>query len=256
MAENKMNIKEIKAIIESACVEEIQQVCQQFKDDERSGVQKLIVSANKRYAAYLDELERCDYMLSFENELYDAGCEYIAGVDEVGRGPLAGPVVTCAVILPKGVKILYANDSKKVNEALRERLYDEIFEKAIDVQISVESVGTIDEINILEATRLAMKHSIEQLKVKPSHILADAVKIDVDIPQTSLIKGDEKSMTIACASIVAKVYRDRMMKAFGEVYQGYGFEKNKGYGSQEHIEAIKKLGLTPIHRKTFVKNFI
>ncbi len=257
--ENKNAIKkigEIKKIIEETAVENKLEVVEQFRADSRVGVQKLIASAEKKYNAYLDELERCDYMLSYEQELYESGVEFIAGVDEVGRGPLAGPVVTCAVVLKKGEKILYANDSKKLSKIMKDKLYDEIMEKAVAVQISVESVETIDKINILEATKLAMKKSVEGLTVKPSHVLVDATTINIDIPQTSIIKGDEKSMSIACASIVAKVYRDRMMESFNELYPNYSFDKNKGYGSEEHIKAIKEFGITPIHRKTFVKNFI
>ncbi len=249
-------ISEIKEILSNTLIEDKLEVCKNFEADTRAGVIKLVESAKKQYDAYLDELERCDYILSYENELYQNGVEYIAGVDEVGRGPLAGPVVTCAVILPKGVKILYANDSKQLSEKMREKLYDEIMEKAVEVQICVESVATIDKINILEATKLAMKKSIEKFNIKPNFVLADAVTIDIDIPQLAIIKGDEKSMTIACASIVAKVYRDRMMKAFDEMYPEYAFEKNKGYGTEEHIQAIKKYGLTPIHRKTFCKNIV
>ncbi len=249
-------ISEIKQILNDTLIENKLEVCKNFEADTRAGVVKLVESAKKQYDAYLDELDRCDYILSYEKELYDQGVQYIAGIDEVGRGPLAGPVVTCGVILPKDIKILYANDSKKLSEKVREKLYDEIMEKAVEVQICVESVATIDDINILEATKLAMKKSIEQFKIKPDFVLADAVTIDIDIPQLAIIKGDEKSMSIACASIVAKVYRDRMMKAFGEMYPEYAFDKNKGYGSPEHIAAIKKYGLTPIHRRTFVKNFI
>ncbi len=249
-------IGDIKKLFEETPVENKLEVAEQFKNDTRAGVQKLIQTAEKQYNAYLDEIERCDYMLSYEQELYDNGAEFIAGVDEVGRGPLAGPVVTCAVVLPKGEKILYANDSKKLSKIMRDRLYDEIMEKAVSVQISVESVETIDKINILEATKLAMIKSVEGLSVKPSHVLVDATTLNIDIPQTSIIKGDEKSMSIACASIVAKVYRDRMMESFNELYPNYCFDKNKGYGSAEHIKAIKEHGITPIHRKTFVKNFV
>ncbi len=249
-------ISDIKKILNETLIENKLEVCKNFEDDTRAGVKKLVESAKKQYDAYLDELDRCDYMLSYENECYVNGADYIAGVDEVGRGPLAGPVVTCAVVLPKGEKILYANDSKKLSKKVREKLYEEILEKAVAVKIIVESPATIDKINILEATKLAMKKSIEQLKVKPSCLLVDAVTIDVDIPQKALIKGDEKSMSIACASIVAKVHRDNMMEAFSELYPEYAFEKNKGYGSAEHIEAIKKHGISPIHRKTFVKNFV
>ncbi len=260
--ENKDEIKEIKKIsdikklFEETPIEKKLEVVEIFEADTRVGVQKLIESAKKQYNDYLDELERCDYILSYETEIYESGAEFIAGVDEVGRGPLAGPVVTCAVVLPKGVKILYANDSKKLSKAMREKLNDEIMEKAVAVQIAVESVETIDRINILEATKLAMKKSVEGLAVKPSHVLVDATVIDIDIPQTPIIKGDEKSMTIACASIVAKVYRDKMMEAFNELYPNYGFDKNKGYGSAVHIEAIKEFGISPIHRKTYVKKYI
>ncbi len=249
-------ISDIKKLFDETQVEKKLEVVEQFKNDSRVVVQKLILSAEKQYNAYLDELERCDYMLSFEQELYDSGAKYIAGVDEVGRGPLAGPVVTCAVVLKRNEKILYANDSKKLSKIMREKLYDEIMEKAVAVQISVESVETIDKINILEATKLAMKKSVEGLAAKPCHVLVDATTINIDIPQTAIIKGDEKSMSIACASIVAKVYRDRMMESFNELYPNYCFDKNKGYGSADHIKAIKEFGITPIHRKTFVKNFI
>ncbi len=249
-------IGDIKKLFDETPIESKLEVVEQFKSDARAGIQKLIASAEKQYNAYLDELDRCDYMLSYEQELYDNGAEFIAGVDEVGRGPLAGPVVTCAVVLQKGEKILYANDSKKLSKAMRDKLYDEIMEKAISVQIAVESVETIDKINILEATKLAMKKSVEGLTVKPSHVLVDATTIDINTPQTPIIKGDEKSMSIACASIVAKVYRDRMMESFNELYPNYCFDKNKGYGSADHIKAIKEHGITPIHRKTFVKNFI
>ncbi len=251
--DDNKKIGEIKKLFEETPIENKLEIVEQFRTDTRAGVQKLIVSAEKQHDAYLDELERCDYMLSFEQELYDNGAEFIAGVDEVGRGPLAGPVVTCAVVLPKGVKILYANDSKKLSKAMREKLCDEIMEKALSVQISSESVETIDKVNILEATKLAMKKSVESLTVKPSHVLVDATTLNIDIPQTSIIKGDEKSMSIACASIVAKVYRDKMMKSFNELYPNYFFDKNKGYGSAEHIKAIKEHGITPIHRKTYVK---
>ncbi len=248
-------ISEIKKILKETLVEEKLEICKKYENDTRAGVIKLVESAKKQYNAYLDELERCDYMLSYEEELYLKGAKYIAGVDEVGRGPLAGPVVTCAVVLPKGLKILYANDSKKLSEKMRNQLYNEILDKALAVEVAVESPATIDDINILEATKLAMKKSVESLSVKPDFVLVDATTIDIDIPQEAIIKGDEKSMSIACASIVAKVHRDRMMKAFSELYPNYSFEKNKGYGSAEHIRAIKEKGISPIHRKSFVKNF-
>lgn len=249
-------IGEIKKLYNETSFEDLLNFCEEYKEDTRKGVEKLVESAKRKYDDYLTELKRCDDILVLENELYDKGAEYILGIDEVGRGPLAGPVVTCAVILPKGVKIMYANDSKKLSKKMREKLYDEIIEKALSVQISVESVETIDSINILEATKLAMKKAVENSRIEPSHVLVDALTLDIKYPQSKIIKGDEKSMSIACASIVAKVYRDQMMTEFSEIYSEYAFEKNKGYGSSEHIDAIKKYGLTPIHRRTFVKNIV
>lgn len=201
------------------------------------------------------ELERLYEMSAYERE--HADCEFIAGIDEVGRGPLAGPVVTCAVILPKDVRILYVNDSKKLSEKKRELLYDEIMEKAIAVGIGMETPEVIDDINILQATYSAMRKAIANLQVKPDILLNDAVTIPgVDIPQVPIIKGDAKSISIASASIIAKVTRDRLMVEYDALYPGYGFASNKGYGSKEHIEALKKLGKTPIHRESFIKNFV
>ena len=183
--------------------------------------------------------------------------EYIAGIDEVGRGPLAGPVVTCAIILPKDCEILYINDSKKLSIKKREELYDILYKEAIDIGIGMASCERIDEINILNATYEAMQESIKKLTHTPGVLLNDAVTIPgVDILQVPIIKGDAKSISIGAASIVAKVTRDRMMDEYAKLYPEYHFEKNKGYGTKEHIEAIKKYGICPIHRKTFVKNFI
>ena len=181
----------------------------------------------------------------------------ILGIDEVGRGPLAGPVVTAAVILPKDCDILYINDSKKLSEKKREMLYDEIMAKAVAVGIGYNSPERIDEINILQATYEAMREAISKLSVKPDILLNDAVNIPgVDIKQVPIIKGDAKSISIGAASIIAKVTRDRLMVSYDEVFPGYGFASNKGYGSAAHIEALKTLGPTPIHRRTFIKNFV
>lgn len=201
------------------------------------------------------EKNRMHEMFSYEREYSDY--EYICGIDEVGRGPLAGPVVACAVILPKDCDILYLNDSKKVSEKKREFLYDEILNKAVAVGIGIESNELIDEINILQATYSAMRQAINKLSVKPDILLNDAVTIPlVDIKQVPIIKGDAKSASIAAASIVAKVTRDRMMVKLDEKYPGYGFKNHKGYGTAAHIAAIKELGPTEIHRKSFIKNFI
>lgn len=190
-------------------------------------------------------------MKEYENELYQKGIELVAGVDEVGRGPLVGPVVCACVILPKDYFNEQINDSKKISEKKREKLYDTIMQEAISVGIGMSSEKIIDEINILEATKLAMKEAIKNSKVKPEHVLIDAVKLDIDIPSTSIIKGDAKSQSIAAASIIAKVTRDRMMDELDKKYPQYLFKKNKGYGTKAHIEAIRQYGIIPEHRKTF-----
>ena len=180
----------------------------------------------------------------------------LCGIDEVGRGPLAGPVVAGAVILPEDCEILYLNDSKKLSEKKRELLYDEIMEKAIAVGIGAVSPERIDEINILQATYEAMRIAISRLSVRPDLLLNDAVTIpQVDIPQVPIIKGDAKSVSIAAASIIAKVTRDRMMVQYEDLYPGYEFASNKGYGSARHIAALKEIGPCPIHRRSFIKNF-
>lgn len=209
----------------------------------------------KQKAKLEAEIKRTYEMFSYEREYADY--EYICGIDEVGRGPLAGPVVTCAVILPKDCDILYLNDSKKVSEKKRELLYDEIMEKAVAVSIGEASWERIDEINILQATYEAMRTAVNNLSVKPDILLNDAVTIPlVDIKQVPIIKGDAKSASIAAASIVAKVTRDRMMVKFDDKYPGYGFAKHKGYGTAQHIQALKELGPCEIHRRSFIKNFI
>ena len=190
-------------------------------------------------------------MKEFETELYNNGINYIAGIDEVGRGPLVGPVVTAAVILPKDFYDERINDSKKLTEKKRELLYDVIMENAISVGIGISSEDVIDEINILNATKKAMIEAVNNLNVRPEHLLIDAVKLDIDIPQTSIIKGDAKSESIAAASIIAKVTRDRMMVELGKLHPEYDFKHNKGYGTKKHIEAIRKYGIIKQHIKTF-----
>ena len=190
-------------------------------------------------------------MKEYENELYKKGLKYIAGVDEVGRGPLVGPVVTAAVILKEDYYDERINDSKKLTEKKREMLYDVIMENAVSVGIGISSEEVIDEINILEATKKAMKEAINNLSVKPEHVLIDAVKLDIDIPSTSIIKGDAKSQSIAAASIIAKVTRDRMMIELDKKHPEYDFIHNKGYGTKKHIEALYKYGVLKEHRKTF-----
>ena len=194
-------------------------------------------------------------MAEYEKE-YDA-CTYICGIDEAGRGPLAGPVAAGAVVLPKGCRILYLNDSKKLSEKRREELFLEIKEKAVAWNVGLATPARIDEINILQATYEAMREAVSKLEPVPQILLNDAVTIpDVTIPQVPIIKGDAKSISIAAASIVAKVTRDRMMVEYDKVMPEYGFASNKGYGAAAHIEALKKYGPSPIHRATFIKNFI
>lgn len=210
----------------------------------------------RRQAEKLEkELARLETMKEFERE-YDY-CQYICGIDEVGRGPLAGPVVAGAVILPKDETILYLNDSKKLSEKKREALYEEIMEKAVATGLGMVGPGRIDEINILQATYEAMRQAIGNLKLRPDLLLNDAVTIpEVDIPQVPIIKGDAKSISIAAASIIAKVTRDRLMVEYDKLMPGYDFASNKGYGTKAHMEALKKLGPTPIHRRSFIKNII
>lgn len=201
------------------------------------------------------EIARLKEMSVYEEEY--AAYQSICGIDEVGRGPLAGPVVAGAVILPKDVQILYLNDSKKLSEKKREMLYDEIMEKAVATGIGMVSPARIDEINILQATYEAMRMAIADLNVRPDILLNDAVTIpEVDIKQVPIIKGDAKSVSIAAASIIAKVTRDRLMAEYDKIMPGYDFAKNKGYGTKAHIEGLKKLGPCPIHRETFIKNFV
>ena len=204
------------------------------------------------------EIERLNLLKQEELSLYSDKIQYICGIDEAGRGPLAGPVVVGAVIMPKDSFIEGVNDSKKVSEKKREKLYDLITEEAIAYGVGIIDHNTIDEINILNATKLGLKKSIEELKVRPDIILVDALNnMDTDgIPYKSIIKGDAKDYSIACASIIAKVTRDRIMRQWDSIYPVYGFERHKGYGTAAHIAAIKENGPCIIHRKTFIKNFI
>ena len=247
----------IKEKLQAASYNELPSFISEYSSDERKAVQNLVESARKKIAAHEKELARLETMRIYEHKYEDQGL--ICGIDEVGRGPLAGPVVAGAVILPKNCEILYINDSKQLSEKKREELYDEIMEKAIATGIGMASPERIDEINILQATYEAMREAISKLGVKPAVLLNDAVTIpavDKSIWQVPIIKGDAKSASIAAASIIAKVTRDRMMVQYEEVFPEYGFASNKGYGAAAHIEALKKYGPCPIHRRSFIKNFI
>lgn len=250
-----VKISDIKLEFENAGIEEYEELFGKYADDTRTGVINLI----KRYQKEIEKLEaekaRCHKLLEYERKY--AEYQYVCGIDEAGRGPLAGPVVAGAVILPKDCDILYINDSKQLSEKRREELFDIINEKAVAVGVGMATPKRIDEINILNATYEAMKQAIENLGIKPDILLNDAVRIPgLTQPQVPIIKGDAKSLSIGAASIIAKVTRDRMMKEYAQIYPEYGFEGNKGYGSAQHIEAIKKYGASPIHRSSFIKNFV
>lgn len=250
-----MGIQEIKEKFNNADNDELKVLIDEYANDERAGVRKIVQSANKKYEAFQKEVERTYRMKEYERK-YEK-CRYICGIDEVGRGPLAGPVVAAAVILPKDVDIYYLNDSKQLSEKKREALYAEIMEKAIAVGIGFADEAVIDDINILQADYVAMRIAISKLKVVPDILLNDAVTIpEITIPQEPIIKGDAKSVSIAAASIVAKVTRDRFMVEMDKEYPGYGFASNKGYGSAAHIAAIKEMGPCKIHRRSFIGNFI
>ncbi|SEP89763.1 RNase HII [Lachnospiraceae bacterium RM5] len=254
--ENKpKSIKEIKELFENSDIYGYRKIIESLNDDDRTGVINLKNKYLSKIEKYNNELLRLKKMREYENKYND--CEFICGIDEVGRGPLAGPVVTGAVILPKNVDILYLNDSKKLSKKRREELSEEIKEKALYYSTALVDEKVIDEINILQSTYKAMRMAIENLGIKPDLLLVDAVTIpDVDIKQVPIIKGDAKSVSIAAASIIAKVERDRMMEEYDKVYPEYQFASNMGYGSKAHIEAIKKYGPCEIHRRTFIKNFI
>ncbi|MBR1866693.1 MAG: ribonuclease HII [Lachnospiraceae bacterium] len=251
----EMNINEIRTILKDASVKELPALIVQFEADKRAGVIKLVEQARKRIQAFEAEIKRTYEMKTYERKYEN--CRYICGIDEVGRGPLAGPVVAAAVILPKDVDIYYLNDSKQLSEKKREQLYEEIMEKAVAVGIGFADEACIDEINILQADYMAMRQAISRLSVIPDILLNDAVTIPgVDLPQEAIIKGDAKSVSIAAASIVAKVTRDRFMVEMDGRYPGYDFASNKGYGSARHIQALKEMGPCEIHRRTFIRNII
>ena len=223
----------------------------ELEQDSRSGVIQAIAKRKKEIQKRLDEDERLEGMLAYEKECYARGMELIAGVDEVGRGPLAGPVVAAAVILPKACKIPGLNDSKKIPKSKHKEIYEAVLQNAIAIGIGIKDNHVIDQVNIYEATKLAMMEAIGQLEPQPQHLLIDAMKLDLPIPQTSIIKGDANSLSIAAASIVAKVTRDQMMEEFDCEYPGYDFTQNAGYGTANHLAGLDKLGVTPIHRRSF-----
>lgn len=250
-----ISVEEVKAKLQAACENELPTFVAQYEKDPRSGVQKCVETARKRIAAWQRERERTDKLWEYERR-YDC-YTHICGIDEVGRGPLAGPVVAGAVILPRNCDLLYINDSKQLSEKKREELYALIMERAIACAVGYASPKRIDEINILQATYEAMREAIGKLSPQPELLLNDAVTIpQVSIRQVPIIKGDAKSISIGAASIIAKVTRDRLMREYDQVFPEYNFAENKGYGSAAHIEALKKYGPTPIHRRSFIHSFL
>ena len=219
--------------------------------DGRAGVQAAISKRKRELQKQVDEDLRLEKMLAYEKELYTQGIQLIAGVDEVGRGPLAGPVVAAAVILPKACKIPGLNDSKKIPKSKHKESYEAVLQNAVAIGIGIKDNQVIDQVNIYEATKLAMMEAIGQLEPQPQHLLIDAMRLDLPISQTSIIKGDANSLSIAAASIVAKVTRDQMMEEFDREYPGYDFAQNAGYGTAKHLAGLDKLGVTPIHRRSF-----
>jgi len=250
-----LSVGEIKKRFQAASLEELPELIRQYCQDGRNGVEKLVDSARRRLTALEQERQRIEALRVYEEKYREF--DFICGIDEVGRGPLAGPVVAGAVILPRDCRILYINDSKQLSEKKREELYEVIMEKAVSCGIGSAPPERIDEINILQATYEAMREAIGKLDPVPDILLNDAVTIPgVAIRQIPIIKGDAKSITIGAASIIAKVTRDRLMTEYDRIYPEYGFAGNKGYGSAAHIEALKKYGPTPIHRRSFIGNFI
>ena len=243
-------IKEVKERL--ATIDELDHpLFEELIYDARAGVQSAINKRKRELQKQVDEDLRLEKMLTYEKELYAQGLQLIAGVDEVGRGPLAGPVVAAAVILPKNCKIPGLNDSKKIPKSKHQAIYQAVLDQAISVGIGVKDNHVIDQANIYEATKLAMLEAIHELDPQPQYLLIDAMKLDLPISQTSIIKGDANSLSIAAASIVAKVTRDQMMAVYDQEYPGYDFAQNAGYGTTKHLEGLEKQGVSPIHRRSF-----
>ncbi|MBP3887572.1 MAG: ribonuclease HII [Cellulosilyticum sp.] len=249
-----MKIKDIEAILKATSLENLLETIKQFEHDERTGVQKLITQYQKKYKQHETIKNEWAMRMAFD-EVFD-GHEVLVGVDEVGRGPLAGPVVASAVVLPSGVELLGLKDSKKLNHAQKEELFKQIKAHALAIGVGVVDAERIDEINILQATFEAMREALSQIGIDYKTILVDGNKEipGVSVEQHAIIGGDNKSASIAAASVIAKVTRDRMMEEYATIYPGYDWESNKGYGSQKHYEGIYQKGITPLHRKSFLKN--
>ena len=249
-----MTVTSVKDYIATIDILSYPNLIPELKKDSRSAIQKIAESMEKKFCAINKEIQRIKQMKSIENAYYKRGILKIGGIDEVGRGPLAGPVVTCVIILKPDSSRLFVNDSKKVSKKNREVLCQQLLEDAMDYAIGQVDCDVIDEINILNATKKAMTDSLASLSAKPDLLLIDALHLDTAISQKSIIHGDATSYAIAAASIVAKVYRDNLMQIYHEEYPEYGFNHNMGYGTAGHIDALRKFGPTPIHRKSFIQN--
>ncbi len=249
-----MNIKEIDKILSETNINELRNKMDEYREDTRSGVTNILKKYDRKLAAYTKEVELWELKCEFDNMFSDEG-NVVVGVDEVGRGPLAGPVVAAAVILPANSDLIGLKDSKKLTEIKREELYNEINEKAISIGVGIVDADVIDNVNILQATFIAMREAISKLDTKFDKILVDGDKCIPNVKQLqeTIIGGDNKSASIAAASVIAKVTRDRMMKVYANEFCKYDWESNKGYGSKSHYEAISKYGITPLHRKSFLK---
>ncbi|MDR1774390.1 MAG: ribonuclease HII [Clostridioides sp.] len=254
---SSLNTKEIKKILDNINVSEYNLYIDILKEDKRKSVKDLAIKLANKLDKQLKEEERLEKINTFENEAYTKGYMYIGGVDEAGRGPLAGPVVAAVVVFAKDTKIIGVNDSKKLSESKRNELFEIIKDQALDYGIGIVGNEEIDKYNILNATYMAMKKAVNSLKNKPDYLLIDACHIpDLEIEQNPIIKGDAKSISIAAASILAKVTRDNLMYEYDKIYPEYHFASHKGYGTREHYKAIEEFGITPIHRKTFLKGLV
>ncbi|WHZ31637.1 ribonuclease HII [Desemzia incerta] len=249
-AQKPLSITEVKKLLQTI-VDPDDERLKEFRNDARKGVIAAVRSWDKKEEKQQLAQEKLQEMLAYEKRAWAHGNKFIAGVDEVGRGPLAGPVVSAAVILPEDFNIVGINDSKQLSLAKRNELFDIIQEKALAVGVGIKDAAVIDQVNIYEASKLAMLEAIEQMPIQPDHLLVDAMTLPLPVSQESIIKGDAKSVSIAAASIIAKVTRDRMMEEYDVMYPGYGFPNNAGYGTKEHLTALEDLGVTPIHRRSF-----
>ena len=249
-AQKPLSITEVKKLLQTI-VDPDDERLKEFRNDARKGVIAAVRSWDKKAEKQQLAQEKLQEMLAYEKRAWAHGKKFIAGVDEVGRGPLAGPVVSAAVILPEDFNIVGINDSKQLSLAKRNELFDIIQEKALAIGVGIKDAAVIDQVNIYEASKLSMLEAIEQMPIQPDHLLVDAMTLPLPVSQESIIKGDAKSVSIAAASIIAKVTRDRMMEEYDVMYPGYGFPNNAGYGTKEHLTALEDLGVTPIHRRSF-----